>query len=342
MMPIIADLSEADRKQLFHPLLRHLSNHLLDEAYPLNSYWQRWQIRRILGGANNLLYWVAGQPGEFAVKFTIRDARDRAGREYQTLLALHQQGLNIAPLPILLDRDNFTQPVVVQTWLQGEVSAQPPETNAEWRSLLRHFVTIRTLTPAKTTVELSPAFHNCHSAVSGKAAIQQQLNYIPPAERPITLQKLVEQVEVTPFPSWPVAPVALCRVDPNISNFIRRPGPWASVDWENSGWGDPAFEIADLMTHPAYLAIPPSRWTWLVETYCNLVKDPTAAIRIRVYHCIMLVWWVARLARFLYEVPRGLDQRLVKPFTDWQTDREVKYQHYLALAWQMGRRDWGW
>jgi hypothetical protein len=69
---------------------------------------------------------------------------------------------------------------------------------------------------------------------------------------------------------------------PNIRNFIRRAGGWASVDWENSGWGDPAFEIADLMTHPVYAAVPPERWEWLIAVYCTARGDPGGQQRIRV------------------------------------------------------------
>ena len=96
------------------------------------------------------------------------------------------------------------------------------------------------------------------------------------------------------------------------------------------------------MTHPAYLIVSQSRWNWVRETYCGMVEDPTAATRIRVYYCLMLVWWVARCARFLYEIPRGLDERLVSRPANWQADIEVKYQRYLSLAWEVGKRDWRW
>ncbi len=46
-----------------------------------------WQITTIGGGANNLLYRVRGDEGDLAMKFVMRDARDRAGREYHALRA---------------------------------------------------------------------------------------------------------------------------------------------------------------------------------------------------------------------------------------------------------------
>jgi hypothetical protein len=46
----------------------------------------------------------------------------------------------------------------------------------------------------------------------------------------------------------------------------------------------------------------------------------------------MLVWWTARLARTLYEVPRGGDQRLAPRSAAWQAETEALYQRYLMLA----------
>jgi hypothetical protein len=155
---------------------------------------------------------------------------------------------------------------------------------------------------------------------------------VPKKAQPASLQRLLRRFEKTHFSEWPAVPPALCRVDPNHLNFIRRPGLWGSVDWENSGWGDPAFEIADLMTHPAYLTVPASHWGWVVESYGQLTNDPAAAHRIRTYHQVMLVWWVARLARYLYEVPQGLDERLVQRPAEWLADIQAKYERYLKLA----------
>ena len=86
------------------------------------------------------------------------------------------------------------------------------------------------------------------------------------------------------------------------------------------------------MTHPAYLAVPASQWPWVVDTYCQLAGAPIAAQRIYTYYRVMLVWWVARLARYLYEVPRGLDERLVQRPANWLEGMQTKYEYYLSLA----------
>ncbi len=62
------------------------------------------------------------------------------------------------------------------------------------------------------------------------------------------------------------------------------------------------------------------------------MDNPAHAGRIGVYCKILAVCWVVRLFRYLYEVPRGLDRRLVAPAAGWQADIQAKYEHYLQFA----------
>ncbi len=323
-------LPEQNQEAILRPLLDHLGN---NGDRPADGAWQDWHTAPIAGGQNNLLYRATHPLGDLSIKFTVRDERDRAGREYSALLALQRAGLHIAPRPILLDRTSYRQPVVVQTWIEGPVNAAPPSTEAEWESLVRHLAAIHTLTPARTHVRLEAAVTNANTAEESRQEVRQQAAHLPRQAQPASLRKLIDRLEVSQFPAWPDPPVALCRVDCNILNFIRCPECWASVDWENSGWGDPAFDVADLMAHAAYIEVPPSRWEWITDLYCSLVEDATASVRIQTYYKVLVVWWVARMARYLYEIPRGLDKRLVTWSEDWQEDKLVaKYDHYLSLA----------
>jgi aminoglycoside phosphotransferase (APT) family kinase protein len=296
--------------------------------------WGDWQISPVPGGANNLLYRACGPPGELAVKFTLRDRRKRAEREYSALLALHQAGSVLAPRPVLLETERYALPVVVQEWLAGEVNPEPPEDDAGWTRLLEHYAAIHTLRPEATPVQLRKAVVNFASARQGVITVQRMAACLPEQGRPAGVIRCLRGLEAARFPHWPPPAPALCRVDANILNFVRRPGPWASVDWENSGWGDPAFEIADLLSHPAYLDVPAGRKAWIVDCYCRLAGQPGATRRIQVYYAIMLAWWVARLARYLYEVPRGLDPRLVERSPDWEADMRTKLGRYEELAIQ--------
>jgi hypothetical protein len=179
---------------------------------------------------------------------------------------------------------------------------------------------------------LSEAVLNANSVQDGRRIVRQEMARIPRPARPESLQKLLQRFERAELPGWDDAAVALCRADNNTLNYVRRLGPWASVDWENAGWGDPAFDVADWMTHVAYLEVSPERWRWVVDQYCGLVDDVSTRQRIWTYYHILLVWWVARLARYLYEVPRGLDARLAEWPQGWRAGLGGKYERYLALA----------
>lgn len=232
---------------------------------------------------------------------------------------------------MLLDQTHYRLPVMVQTWLTGNTLSLPTSDD-DWQAILHHFSTIHAVTPQTTSLVLQPAVLNAQNIEGCRKLVREQLNFIPLSSHPRALRRLIQRFDHVLPPDWPPPPLRLCRVDPNLSNFIGQPAGVVSVDWENSGWGDPAFEIADLMAHPAYSAIPASRWPDVIDTYCAMVQDPTAATRIAVYCKTMLVWWVARFARMLYEVPQGLDQRLVARPHGWQQDIRTKYEDYMAVA----------
>lgn len=91
------------------------------------------------------------------------------------------------------------------------------------------------LTPAETTVALSSAVLTMATAQDGLARIDEQLRHFPEEARPSALRALADRAPHAPFPAWPPPPAAVCRGEPNISNFLRCPGTWALVDWEYSG-----------------------------------------------------------------------------------------------------------
>jgi hypothetical protein len=317
-------------------LLAHL------DAHPATSArrWQGWRIRPVGGGANNLLYRATGRLGDYAIKFAVRDERDRAGREHAALSAIAQAGADFAPRAVLLAREGYRQPAVIQTWVEGPVAAGPPATGAEWVRLLDLYSDIHRVTPDRVAIDLPAAVLNVASGEAGRQLIFEHLARIPAAERPRSLQPLADWLERWEPPEWDAPPRALCRVDGNWRNFVQRADRWVAVDWENSGWGDPAFEWADLITHPAYAGVPPERWGPPIAAYARRMGDPGASERVATYSTIMWLWWVVRWARYLYEVPRGLDPRLAARPATWQADATRSYERYLARAKeQIGLRD---
>ncbi|MHB0878351.1 MAG: phosphotransferase family protein [Anaerolineae bacterium] len=319
-------------------LLRPLLDHLARRRPTAGATWGDWSVEPVGGGANNLLYRVQCPPHDLMVKFAIRDERDRAGREFLALQALCRADLPVAPRPLLLDRDAYEQPVVVQTYLPGEVSVAPPASDEEWMRLVEHLLITHSVTPESSDVPLPRANVDAGSAAEARQLVWRQVDRIPAAARPRSLMTLVERMDAAVYPEWLAPSLALCHVDYNTRNLVRRPGLWASVDWENSGWGDPAFDVADLMLHPAYLGVSGDRWHWFVDEYAARSADVGCLCRIWVYARILAVYWVARLARYLHEVPLGLDQRLVERPGDWEIDRRNKYDYYARAADIMYRR----
>jgi aminoglycoside phosphotransferase (APT) family kinase protein len=298
---------------------------------PSACRWQGWDIQPITGGMNNLVYRTTSEEQDLAIKLCRCDARDRAGREFAALHVLNQLGLDIAPCPIALDRGQYVYPVVVQSWLAGETIDTPPVSDHEWDALLQHFVTLHQVTPERWQGLLLPAVTNIASVAQGRAMFAEQIGMLPPEAWPDGLDRLVTLVEQVVLTEPGGARIALCHVDANTRNFVRRDIGWAAVDWENSGWGEPAFEIVDMMTHPAYAAVRSERWDWVIQRYTELSGDGYAPAKIVAFYPLMLAWWAVRTARLIYELPRGLDVRL-SGTAELQANLDQQYQRYLASA----------
>ena len=303
-------------------LLRHI-----DETRPVGrETWNDSTIARIDGGANNLLYRVLHEGNDIACKFTIRDKRNRARREYAALSAIQARGVDISPSALWLDETSYSQPVVLQTWIDGHSLPGPPEHDSDWHRLIEHYSVIHTIKRRDSEKRLKNAVLNFQNGQQGKQLVLQTAGNVPAEEHPKEFVELLKWFENWTPPAFPEVTLALCRDDANWRNFIEREDKIVSVDWENSGWGDPAFEIADLITHPAYETVTPERWETVIHIYAKLMDDSNCEIRIRTYHLEMLMWWVIRWLRYLYEIPRGLDHRLVQRSDNWKPRTKRKLE----------------
>lgn len=323
-------MPQAERAAVLRPLLHDLAEKGLAAA----PDWPDWVIVAVHGGWNGLVYRATGPWGDLAIKFTPRDDRHRAMREYQALLALHEAGLPIAPCPVLVAHDHSRLAVVVQSWLVGKVTAAPPADDQEWMQLLHHLVQVHSVTPSSVTLRLRQANLTAASPAASRRLVYEQASRIPKQDQPAEARALLRRLEAVCQPDWKPAEPVLCRCDANTLNYVRRPGAWASVDWENSGWGDPACEVAELVTHPAFADVNAERWEWVINTYAGLVDDPAIACRIRAYREVLVVWWVFRMLRYLDDFRRGADQRLAHRPPEWSR-LSAHYERYLAQAQQL-------
>jgi len=306
--------------------LRPLIDRLASCAYPHTATVGRWKAVRVPRGWNNIIYRAHAGTLAVAVKFTTRDARDRAGREHSALMLLAEAGLDVAPKPLGLIRDGLPHPVVISTWLEGVVSDEPPATDGEWEHLARHYAAIHTVAPAGRCADLPAAVMTMTGTASGRAVLQAEVERLCPVGVPPAIADLLRLVNVARLPDL-VAPVRrLCRCDTNIGNMVRRERAWASVDWEYAGWGDPAFELADLISHPAHDAVAPSCWRRVAEMYAACHDDEAMLERAHVYELLMACWWAVRFTRMVIgPEPSRLSGSRLDP-----ADARTRQRRYLA------------
>src|SRR5262245_16109768 len=103
--------------------------------------WQGWDIRPIASG-NNRLFRATRDDYDWAIKFMIRDPRNRAQREFSALTLIDRLGTQVGPRPLYLDQDRYQQAVVVQTWIDGTALNSPPADDATWSQILETYALV--------------------------------------------------------------------------------------------------------------------------------------------------------------------------------------------------------
>jgi thiamine kinase-like enzyme len=282
-----------------------------------------YNITPIRGGANNKLVRATAPGCDIAVKLSARDFRDRAGREHNALRWLDDALPGHAPRSLLLDRDGYAHALNVQSWIDGHVHETPPDDPALWRAVGEHYAAIHTLSRTDANAHARAIGYDAtvmmRSAADGlDQTIQRQLDQFPAEGRSSEFDALFARARSIRWPEWPRPADVLCHADINIRNLIvRADGRLTSIDWEYSGWGDGANDIASLIAMPSDQPLSDSNVDALIEAYCAHSR-PDARMRIAIYLAIHLIWWVARFDRLLYQVPRELDERLAARPADWQ------------------------
>ena len=265
------------------------------------------------------------------VKFTIRDDHDRAGREYAALSAMRGVWPTLAPEPVLLDRDSYAQPVVVQTQIPGRMVEEAPQEDQEWMDLLQHLATIHALRPEHATVDLPGCLNNANGGEAYAGEARRLHEICQEKALPIPVLEVTERVAEWDFAKWQRVPVGLCRGDHNVRNFIRHDGSLMSVDWEYSGWGDPAYDIAEMMTHATYMDVAESRWEWVISSYAGMSEIHNVENRIRACLSISIAAWLVRIAEVL-EGKQESRRRLSGATREWSQSTQAKYEYYLERA----------
>jgi hypothetical protein len=110
-------------------------------------------------------------------------------------------------------------------------------------------------------------------------------------------------------------PLRLCHVDPNPANAIAAAdGRVRWVDWESSGWGDPALDLAEFRWHEALAFLSPQQVAWLRAHYRPPAGDAGFGERLRQWDALLATRWPFLLLRRLWSLANGPDrERLSVP-----------------------------
>jgi aminoglycoside phosphotransferase (APT) family kinase protein len=291
-------------------------------------------VSRVPGGYNNALYRVESDGCLYACKLCVADERCRAEREYKTLRFLHRAGLDIAPYPLLLDSSCtvLPYPTVVYLWLPGKTLPSSLSTG-QLSALLSTFQQIHdlrqghALDPDLPTAifhwfDFEPYLDELHGFMS-KYADWLASTDADGQDLSDRLCRLVDSctarlTATDVSPGLGRFPLALCRVDANLANAI-----WGKderlrwVDWEYSGWGDPALDLADLNWHAALEGLSEAQHKWLRENYWRPAGDPGFEDRLALWDRLLVTRWPFLILRALWSIYNGPDRvRLTRPDFD--------------------------
>lgn len=291
-------------------------------------------VRRVTGGANNALYYVEAGGQRYACKLCVADDRRRAAREYGALRLLQAAHLDIAPQPLWLDESCtiLPYPTVVYRWLPGDPLA-PPLTTQQLAALIGSIQRLHALRPEDFKhVELSDGWLHWFDFAPYLDELHGFLTeYGPwlvatdPQGRDLydRLARLVDGcaafvATTAADPGRESVPLRLCRVDPNLANAVwSDDGRVRWVDWEYSGWGDPALDVADLRWHAALSSLSTGQHAWLRNSYRRPAGDDHFELRLMVWDRLLATRWAFLILRWLWSGHHGPDRvRLTRPPTD--------------------------
>jgi len=300
-----------------------------------------WRVLRIRGGMNNALYRVEAGNLAYACKLCVSDERRRVEREFAALELFQQRGIDIAPKPVGIDRSGSSviYPAVVYEWCEG--SPMNPERNSsQLQFLLNSVQSMHACRPEREDRRrLSNPVQKAWFHWFERAPYISELNdfmkkYAPWLRRISNegqaLSKRLERLvgagseRLTNMPvvlDCEALPLCFCHVDPNSNNAILgADGQVRWVDWEYSGWGDPALDLAEYRWHIAYEGLSAEQHAWFRETYQIPAGDASFKQRLGFWDSLLAVRWPLLLLRWLWSREHGPDRMRLSTVEAEKTD----------------------
>jgi Ser/Thr protein kinase RdoA (MazF antagonist) len=269
---------------------------------------------------NNALYRVETEDGAFACKLCVDDERRRAQREVFALQLLERLGKDLAPRPVGLDESRrlAPYPAVVYTWLDGNPLGRSANAR-QLEALCDALKTLHSIRPdgdpgwpeawfhwfdRKQYLDELYRFLESYrewlvTRVTGGVELYRRLARLVEASVRSVTQRSVDI-------SRDAVPLRLCHVDPNPANLI-----WGTderlrwVDWEYSGWGDPALDLAEYRWHERWMGLREVDHAWLRNHYSPPEGDVEFWERVALWDCLLSCRWPFLILRWLWSVYNG-------------------------------------
>jgi len=286
-------------------------------------------LEKLDTGTNHQVFKYEFSNKLYLLKIGSRNNYARLSKELLALIFMDTQDEKLAPKPIAFFREKDNLSVLIAEWIQGKVYQEPPQQDSDWIQIVEHYFRIHSKTPSFHNLYVQSAYQNPCSKQKSKKFIENQLGKVPKEFWPNELISILKLWEEKTFINWSSPKVAFCRGDGNFTNLILTSKRIVSVDWEFSGWGDPYFDLASLLAHPAYVDCNLSKVQWAADYYNRLGKQKDFHQKFNDYLLTLFIYWAARYLNLLYNT----DQTKPYKWKDRPTLRQENYEKYVNRAW---------
>lgn len=304
-------------------------------------------VRRVTGGNNNALYQVQADGQAYGCKLCVADAAHRAAREYQAQSLLQAAELDLAPQPLWLDESETIAPypAIAYRWLPGEPIGPTP-TSVQLAALLTSYQRLHSLLPDEHPgipeawlhhFDFQPYLTRLYGFLDqyGAWLVKADRDGGELRDRLARLaDRLAEAIATTTVsPSRDHIQLRICRVDPNLANIVwSGDGRLRWVDWEYSGWGDPALDLAEMRWHVAFISLSEQQHTWLRKSYRRPPGDDSFEERLAVWDHYCATHWAFLMLRALWSAYNGPDRvRLTRIAAD-PAELRTRLVHFIGRA----------
>ncbi len=315
-------------------------------------------ISRANPSLNDAVYRVNTPQGLFGCKIYLADERRRIYREWSTLRILDQHSLPLAPLPIEID-DSLTvvpSPVIVMSWVQGRAFNHQRLTPPMLHELIFALQKVHSIGPRHTTFDLPSAWAQPVSFLSLSQTLTARLqNYLAWQQEAsagplrvsaqglldLRLRRQLETVvaaaaslaaHAAQLPQT-LAPVLIRGETVLADVFWTDENQICLVDWDGSGWGDPAYDLAALRWHPQNQVLGARLWDVMRALYVPPPLDDAFSQRLRAWEMLLPCDWCLRSLQSLLDAAQPLRNPGVTPTPEsLARNIRLRFDRYLSAA----------